>query len=62
MKIVKTIVSYLSFASTWKGIIGMLTAAGVAIAPEVGEKAIALGLAAIGFIQVFIDDQPQPKE
>jgi hypothetical protein len=62
MNIVKTVLNYLSFASTWKGLIGILTAAGVAIAPEVGEKAIALGLAAIGFIQVFIDDQVKPKE
>lgn len=61
MKIVNTVLDYLSYASTWKGVFALLTASGIVIAPDVAEKALALGLAAIGFIQVFIDDQTEEK-
>jgi hypothetical protein len=44
-------------ASTWRGIIALLTAAGVALTPEQGEAVVALGLAIIGAIGVFTADK-----
>ena len=44
-------------ASTWRGIVALLTAAGVALTPEQGEAVVALGLAVIGAIGVFAADK-----
>jgi hypothetical protein len=44
-------------ASTWRGVIALLTAVGVSLSPEQGEAIIALGLAAIGAIGVFFADK-----
>jgi len=54
---IKTILEYLSHASTWKGLLSLATAAGVAISPELSAAIIPFGLSLIGFIQVFIDDR-----
>lgn len=43
--------------STWRGIVAILTAAGVTLSPEQGEAIIALGLAVIGAIGVFSKDK-----
>jgi len=43
-------------ASTWRGILALITAAGVAISPEQTEAIVALGLAAIGALGVFTKD------
>ena len=44
-------------SSTWRGIVALLTAAGVALSPEQGEAIVALGLAVIGAIGVFTADK-----
>lgn len=44
-------------ASTWRGIVALVTAGGIAISPEQGEAIIALGLAVIGAIGVFTADK-----
>lgn len=44
-------------SSTWRGIVAILTAAGVALSPEQGEAIVALGLAVIGAIGVFTADK-----
>lgn len=44
-------------ASTWRGLVALLTAAGVALSPEQGEAIVALGLAVIGAIGVFFADK-----
>jgi hypothetical protein len=44
-------------ASTWRGLVALLTALGVGISPEQGEAIIALGLASIGAIGVFFADK-----
>ena len=44
-------------ASTWRGIVALLTAAGVALSPEQSEAIVALGLAVIGAIGVFTADK-----
>ena len=57
----KTVLEYLMHASTWKGLIALLTASGVAIHPELGEKIIAAGMSAVGLIQILIDDHEKDK-
>ncbi len=49
----KTILEYLSQQSTWKGLIGLVTAAGVALSPEQSSAIVATGLALVGLINVF---------
>jgi hypothetical protein len=44
-------------ASTWRGLVALLTAVGVTLSPEQGEAVIALGLAVIGAIGVFFADK-----
>jgi len=44
-------------ASTWRGLVALLTAVGVVISPEQVEAVIALGLAVIGAIGVFTADK-----
>lgn len=44
-------------ASTWRGIVAILTAAGVTLSPSQAEAIIALGLAVIGAIGVFTTDK-----
>jgi hypothetical protein len=43
----------LSESSTWRGLIGIATALGVALNPEQVAAIIAVGTAAIGLINVF---------
>lgn len=62
MKALLTILEYFKHASTWKGLIGLVTAFGVVLSPEMAEKLIAFGMAGVGFIQVFIDDRNKPAE
>jgi uncharacterized membrane protein len=47
------IIERLKEPSTWRGIIGLVTATGVALQPEQVEAIIATGLALIGVINVF---------
>lgn len=51
-KIFDTIIEYGSQNSTWRGLIGLATAAGIAISPELGAQIIATGMGAIGIINV----------
>lgn len=39
--------------STWRGLIGLITAGGVIISPDLQAAIIAAGLALIGLINVF---------
>jgi len=43
--------------STWRGIILLLTAAGVPIAPAMAEQIIAVGMAAAGLVAVATSDK-----
>lgn len=54
---INAILEYFQHASTWKGLVALITAAGVTIEPVLADKIVALGLSLIGFIQVFIDDR-----
>jgi hypothetical protein len=53
------LIDRLSEASTWRGILAFLTAAGVATSPEQAEAIIAGGLALIGIVGVFTRDKPE---
>jgi len=57
----KYIKSRFSEASTWRGIIAIITAAGVNISPELQNSIVALGLAVMGLIGVVIPDSTPDK-
>jgi len=46
--------------STYRGLIGLLTAAGVAISPDMAEKIIAVGMFLIGLINIGKKDANSP--
>lgn len=50
------IIDRLKEASTWRGIIGLITAAGVSISPEQIDKIVAAGLAIMGVIGMLFKD------
>jgi hypothetical protein len=43
----------LSEPSTWRGIIGLVSALGVVLSPEQADKIIAAGIALMGVVNVF---------
>lgn len=43
--------------STWRGIIMLLTAAGIPIAPAMADAIISIGIALVGAIGVFTADK-----
>lgn len=47
------IIDRLQEPSTWRGIISLITAAGVAISPDLAAAIIAVGLAGMGLINVI---------
>lgn len=51
------LVDRLSERSTYLGIGMLLTAAGVTVAPDLGNALVALGLAAAGVVAVLIKDK-----
>lgn len=44
-------------ASTWRGLVAIVTAAGISLSPELAEAIVALGLAVIGILGVFTKDK-----
>lgn len=55
------VLARLKEASTWRGIIGLLTAAGISISPEMLDKIVAAGLALMGVIGAFFKDKAEAK-
>jgi len=51
------IIDRLKEASTWRGIVALITAAGVALTPEQQAAIVSAGLAVIGLIGVLLGDQ-----
>ena len=47
--------------SSWKGLIGLATALGLALKPEQSAAITAMGLALVGLIQVFITEDAPKK-
>jgi hypothetical protein len=52
-KIIATLLNQLSQNSTWRGILLILTSAGIVIEPQLQEAILAAGLSAIGLINVI---------
>ena len=44
-------------ASTWRGLVALVTAAGIVVSPELVEAIVALGLGVIGLIGVLTKDK-----
>lgn len=44
-------------ASTWRGVLAILTAAGVTLQPEQQNAIVAAGLSLIGLVGVFFSDK-----
>lgn len=51
------ILDRLKEASTWRGLVLILTSAGVTISPAMAEAIVSIGLALAGSIGVFVPDQ-----
>ena len=51
-----TLINALKQESTWRGIIAIVTAAGVSISPELATHIIAVGMALIGTINIAKKD------
>lgn len=58
----ETILNYLGQNSTWRGLIGLATAAGLAISPELAAQIMAAGMGAIGVINVVRDEKKKKKK
>jgi len=50
------LIKRLGEASTWRGIVAALTAAGVTLSPDAAEQLSAAGLALIGLIGILSQD------
>lgn len=55
------VVARLKEPTTWRGIIALLTAAGIHIAPQWQEAILTTGLGIIGAIGVTAPDPPKPS-
>jgi len=55
-KIISYLLARMSEASTWRGIVMLLTALGVTVTPEQSNAVIEGGLAATGLIGIFFAD------
>lgn len=55
-KLLKSIVDWAKFPSTWKGLITLLTVAGVTLSPEQAEAIAVAGVAVVGVIATFFSD------
>ena len=51
------IIARLKEASTWRAIIVLLIACGIPVAPLLADRIIAIGLAIVGLIGIFMPDQ-----
>lgn len=52
-----TIFNYLGQQSTWKGVIGLATAAGITLSPELSAQIAAVGMGVIGLINVIRNEK-----
>lgn len=59
---VEYVIARLKEASTWRGIIGLLTAAGISVSPEMLDKIVAAGMALMGVVGMFFKDKLAKSE
>lgn len=55
-KMLEFVIGRLKERSTWLGLIGIVTAAGVSLSPEQSEAIVVLGVAIAGAVAVFTKD------
>jgi hypothetical protein len=53
----KKILDYLKQPSTWRGLIALATAIGVALTPEQVEAVVTAGVSAVALIEVFRNEK-----
>jgi hypothetical protein len=58
-KTVRFVIARLREASTYRGLMLILTGLGVALRPEVADAIVAFGMAAAGLVGVFVPDQSE---
>jgi len=61
MGMMQMTIDRLNEASTWRGMIAMFTACGVAVSPSQQETILACGLTVMGLLGVFIPDVKSEK-
>ena len=61
MNFLTWILKRLKEPSTWRGIIAMLTASGIALTPDQGAAITAVGLGLIGLVGAFTPDKGGEK-
>lgn len=59
---IEYVIARLKEASTWRGIIGLLTAAGISVSPEMLDKIVAAGMALMGVVGMFFKDKLAKSE
>jgi len=59
---VEYVIARLKEASTWRGIIGLLTAAGISVSPEMLDRIVAAGMALMGVVGMFFKDKLEKSE
>ena len=57
----KYIVERLKEASTWRGVIMLLTSVGVGISPELVAPIVSVGTGLAGLVGVFTTDKPKSE-
>lgn len=55
----KLLFKYLKQPSTWKGIIGLATALGVALSPALVAAIVPVGIGIIGVIEIVINEKKE---
>ncbi len=53
----KYVIERLAEPSTWRGIVALITAAGISLSPEQATAITAAGLALIGVVSAFFSDK-----
>ena len=52
-----TVINYLKQASTWRGIITVVAAFGVAISPNLAEAIVVSGIGLVGLVEVIRNER-----
>lgn len=64
-ELLKKLVNYLRYPSTWQGLIAVVVALGVTLSPEQVEAIVTAAVAAVGVVAVFLglsDTNVEDKE
>ena len=59
--LIKKAIDHLKYPSTWNGLIALVTAAGVHVAPDLAGHVITVGVALAGLVSFFFSDSDVKK-